>query len=48
MQIKRVMKLYNNKDAPKHGDTNYDPDYRFEFVYKAIVHNVNAIKNELT
>ena len=36
--------MYNNNDAPKHGDTNYDPDYKFEFIYKAIVHNVNAIK----
>ena len=37
------MKLWNNKDAPKRGDTNYDPDYKFDFIYKAIFHNVNAI-----
>ena len=44
MQIKRVMKFWNNKDAPKCGDTNYYPAYKFDFIYKAIVHNVNAIK----
>ena len=43
LQIKRVMKLCNNKDAPKRGDTNYDPAYKFDFIYKAIVHNLNSI-----
>ena len=42
-QIKCVMKLCNNKDAPKNGDTNYKPDYKFDFIYKSIIHNVNAI-----
>ena len=37
------MKLYNNKDAPKRGDTNYNPDYKFGFIYMYIVHNINAI-----
>ena len=35
------MKLCNNKDAPKCGDTNYDPVYKFDFIYKAIFHNFN-------
>ena len=43
LQIKCVMKLCNNKDAPKRGDTNYEPAYKFYFIYKAIVQNVNAI-----
>ena len=43
LQIKRVINFFNNKDARKIGDTNYDPDYKFDFIYKAIVHNVNAI-----
>ena len=43
MQIKHVIKLCNNKDAPKCSDTNYGPAYKFYFVNKAIVHNVNAI-----
>ena len=43
MQIKRVMKLYNNKDAPKRSDTNYNPYYKFSFIYMDIVHNINAI-----
>ena len=41
--MKRVMKLCNNKDATKRGDTNYDPAYNFYFFYNDIVHNVNAI-----
>ena len=37
------MKLCNNKDAPNCGDTNYDPDYKFGFIYKSIFHNLNVI-----
>ena len=48
MQTKRVIKLCNNKDVPKRGDTNYDPDYKFDLIYKAIVNNVNATKNGIT
>ena len=44
LQIKRVMKLCNNKDAPKRSDTNYVPAYKFDFIYKDIVHKVNSIK----
>ena len=43
LQIKLVVKLCNNKDSPKHGDTNYDPYYKFDFIYKDIFHNANAI-----
>ena len=42
-QIKCVMKLCNNKDAPKNGDTNYKPDYKFGLIYKAIVYNITDI-----
>ena len=44
LHIKRVMKLCNNKDALKRGDTNYDLYYKFDFIYKDINHNGNAIK----
>ena len=27
----------------KRGDTNYEPAYKFDLIYKAIVHNVNVI-----
>ena len=37
------MKLCNNKDALKRRDTSFDPAYKFDLIYKAIVHNVNAI-----
>ena len=43
LQIKRVIKLCNNKDALKRSDTTYDPAYKFDFIYKAIAHNVTAI-----
>ena len=29
LQIKWVIKLFNNKDAPKLGETNYNPAYNF-------------------
>ena len=43
LQIKRVMRLYNNKDVPKRGDTNYNPSYKLDLIYNHIVHNINSI-----
>ena len=38
-----VVPLVTTKDAPKSGDTNYKPDYKFDLIYKAIFRNVNTI-----
>ena len=43
LQIKLAINLCNNKDAPKCGDKKYVPSHKCYFIYKAIVHNVNAI-----
>ena len=43
IQIKRVMKLCDNKACPKQGEAGYDPAYKFDYIWKTIVHNVNAI-----
>ena len=42
LQIKRVIELCNNKDAPKRSDTNYNQAYKFDFIYKANIHNINT------
>ena len=43
MQIKHIIKFFNNKDAQKSGVTNCDLAYKFDFIYKDIVHDFNAI-----
>ena len=43
LEIKRVIKLCKNSDAIKKGQPGYDPTYKYDFLYKTIVHNVNAI-----
>ena len=46
IQIKRVKKLCNNDRAPKRGDDNYDPAYKFDYIWKTLIHNVNALTKE--
>jgi hypothetical protein len=43
LEIKRVYKLCNNMSASKKGGDNYDPAYKYDLIYKVLVHNVNAI-----
>jgi hypothetical protein len=43
LELKRVYKLCNNVAAPKKGEPGYDPAYKYDFIYKVICHNVNAI-----
>ena len=43
LQIKRVYKLCNNADVPKRGEPGYDPAYKYDMLWKTIVHNVNAL-----
>lgn len=42
-EIKRNLKLCNNDTAPKRSQQGYNPGYKYDLIYKAIVHNTNAI-----
>ena len=46
LQIKRTIKLCDNRMCPKRGEEGYDPAYKFDFIWKVLVHNVNAITKE--
>ena len=43
LQIKRTVKLNNNSTCPKRGEPGYDLAYKFDFIYKTLVQNVNCI-----
>ena len=43
LQIKRVKKLCNNDVCPKRGEEGYDPTYKYDYIYKCIIHNVNKL-----
>ena len=43
LEIKRVYKLCDNDMAPKRGDPNYNPAYKYDLVYNVICHNVNVL-----
>jgi len=43
LEIKRVIKLNNNISAPKKGMPGYNPAYKYDFLYKCLVYNVNAL-----
>eukprot|EP00957_Ditylum_brightwellii_P192874 14685302-Ditylum_brightwellii.AAC.1 len=40
LQIKRTLKLNNNEKTPKKGEAGYDHTHKFDYLWKAIVHNV--------
>ena len=42
LQVKRTYKLCDNDLAAKKGDADYDPAYKFDYIYKCLVHNINA------
>ena len=41
LEIKRYIKLCNNLEHPQRGMPNYDPTYKFDYIWKVIVHNTN-------
>jgi len=43
LEMKRCYKLCNNKIAIKKGDPNYEPAYKFDYIWDVICHNVNAL-----
>ncbi len=43
LQIKRIKKLCNNDSVPKRGDYNFDPTYKYDYIFKCIINNVNYV-----
>ena len=43
LQIKRTYKLCNNYSAAQKGDPKYNPAYKYDLIFKAMVHNCNAV-----
>ena len=40
LQIKRIKKLCNNDPAPKQGQPNYAPAYKYDYIFKVLVHSI--------
>jgi hypothetical protein len=43
LQLKRTYKLCDNELAPKKGEEGYDPGYKFDYIFKCIVNNINEL-----
>ena len=43
LQLKRVYKLCDNSKAPKKGEIGYDPAYKYDYIYKCLIANVNEM-----
>ncbi|KAG7374512.1 hypothetical protein IV203_013607 [Nitzschia inconspicua] len=41
--LKRVWKLNDNEQAKKRGEEGYDPTYKYDYIFKAMIHNVRVI-----
>jgi hypothetical protein len=42
LQVKRVYKICCDNDlAPKKGEPDFDPTYKYDYIYKCLVHNIN-------
>ena len=41
--MKRIKQLCNNDSVAKRGDQNYDPTYKYDYLFKCIIHNVNYL-----
>ena len=42
-EVKRSMKLCHNNSCAKKGQEGYNPAYKFDLIYKCMVHNTNAL-----
>jgi hypothetical protein len=42
-ELKASLKLCHNGSAPKKNQPGYDPSYKYDLIYKAMVHNTNAV-----
>ena len=41
--LKSALKLCHNGSEPNRGQENYDPAYKYDLIYQAMIHNTNAI-----
>ena len=47
LQIKRCIKLCDNDAAKKKGEEGYNPAYKYDYAWKALIHNINAFTYEI-
>ena len=45
-KLKRNLKLCNNDTVPKRNDAGYNPAYKYNLIYKRLVHNTNVISKK--
>jgi hypothetical protein len=43
LQLKRTYKLCDNQAAPKRGEVGYNPGYKFDYIYKCLINNINEL-----
>ena len=43
LQLKRTFKLCDNERAPKRDQPGYDPAYKYDYLFKTIIYNLNAV-----
>jgi hypothetical protein len=41
--LKQTYKLCDNQAAPKKGDKGCNPGYKFEYIFKCIINNMNKL-----
>ena len=46
IQIKRVKKLCNNKTAKNKGQGGCNPIYKFDYILKCLIHNINFLTKQ--
>ena len=46
LQVKRVNNLCNNDTVKKRGEEGYDHFYKYDYIWKFIVHNANLFMEE--
>ena len=43
LQLKRIFKLCDNDTAPRRGQEGYNPAYKYDYIFRYIIENLNAI-----
>jgi hypothetical protein len=46
LQIKRIIKLCDNDLSPKRGEEGYCPAYKYDYLFKCLISNLNAITKQ--
>ena len=46
VQLKRILKLCNNDPAPKRGQPHYDPCYKYDLIFRAVVMNTISLSGK--